>query len=136
MNAHLAENAARDFAAHSPLWDVGKTSGDCWTRAGFFMLANYDKPDAVLVHAEWLVSGEWTGHAWCEVPATATYDDGSEATIIVVVDGTQPDPGARYVPRDIYFEHVRVRNERRYTFAQMVEHALKHGHDGPWQATP
>ncbi len=54
MNEHIAENAAEVFfaARYSPLWDEGKPSGDCYQRAGFFMLANYDKPDAVLVHAE------------------------------------------------------------------------------------
>ena len=127
---------AAKFAEHSPLWDEGKTSGDCFQRAAYFMLANNDKePQPTLVHAQVRESttGEWIDHAWCEIPAEATYEDGSEGPIVIVVDGTQPDPNARFIPREIHVEKVVRRDRREFTFEQMVEMARRFAHDGPWR---
>lgn len=126
---------ARKFEEHSPLWDEGKVSGDCFERAGFFMMANSDRePIPILVHAEvrHTETGEWIDHAWCEIMGEGTFEDGSTGPVVIVVDGTQPDPNARFIPKETHAELVAIRNRREYTFAQLVANAFRYGTDGPW----
>jgi hypothetical protein len=114
--------------------------GDCFQRAGLEMMLSSENPEMRLVHAEvpsTYEPGRWVTHAWCEMPATFGMKDDEtgrewEEPGVVVVDMTQPDPKARIVPREIYYEKCSPRNLKRYTLNEMIERALRHGHDGPW----
>ena len=114
--------------------------GDCYSRAAHEMFRSRDNPDIRLVHAEVESSyepGEWVGHAWVELPATFEYEDEEtgerhEGPGFIVVDTCQPDPKAEITPRDYYYEQTKPRNIKRYTFAQMIQNALRFRHDGPW----
>jgi hypothetical protein len=75
-------------------------------------------------------------HAWCEMPAIATYEDGSEGPITVAVDHTQIDKRARYVPADHLYEKTGARDLKRFTWAEACVLALAAGHDGPWECSP
>ena len=95
-------------------------------------------PDARLVHG--LVVNSFTGklteHAWCEVPATATYEDGSTGPITVAIDYTQVDARARIIPAETLYEKTGVQQLQRFTFAEAIRHAAEAGHDGPWSCSP
>lgn len=113
--------------------------GDCFQRAGYEMIRNAHNPDVRLVHAQVPDSynpGRWVEHAWVELPGWMTWTDdrGAEfkSAVEVCVDTAQPYKNARILPRDLYYQACTPRNIRRYTYGQMLEHALRHAHDGPW----
>ena len=110
------------------------TRKDCFSVA---LLALYtsDNPAARLVHG-WVTSsfdGEAIQHAWCEMPAIGTYEDGSQGPITVAIDHTQLDPRARLVPAEWLYEQTGARDLKRYTLAAAIAQAFKAGHDGPWE---
>jgi hypothetical protein len=120
----------------------GEVYRDCYTCAGMFMMVNFDNP-AILCHGEVINNadqerlGELCQHAWVEIPAEATMvdeDTGREWTepITVVVDKTQPQKAAWFMPAQIFYKLTGARNVKRYDFRAMMENALRHGTDGPW----
>jgi ribosomal protein L37AE/L43A len=114
--------------------DLFLTRRDCWTLA-LLTLTDCKLPAARLVHG--VVTSSFTGkpilHAWCEMPATATYEDGSEGPITVVVDHTQIDPRAVIIPADRFVELTGARAAKRFTLDEAIAQALLFGHDGPWE---
>jgi hypothetical protein len=110
------------------------TRKDCWTLA-LLALADSGNPDWRLVHG-WITStftGEPIQHAWCEAPAVATYEDGSQGPVTVAVDHTQVDERARIYPAELMYEKTSARDMQRFTLTEAIRNALAAGHDGPWQ---
>jgi len=117
----------------SNISDLRLTRKDCFTLA-LFTLVDSDNPGCRLVQG-WVtstVTGESIQHAWCEMPATGTYEDSSEGPIIVVIDYTQPDEHARIIPAELFYEKTGAHNVKRYTLAEAFSRASAVGHDGPW----
>jgi hypothetical protein len=111
------------------------TRRDCFSVALLTLIEHCGHPGARLVHG-W-VSHSFAGepciqHAWVETPARATYEDGSEGEITVVVDYTQPDPRARILPAEVFYLQTQARDCRRFDKAAAVRNALTHRVDGPW----
>lgn len=113
------------------------TRKDCFTLA-LLTLADCKIPEARLVHG--LVTNTFTGetiqHAWCEVPAIATFDDGSKGPITVCIDHTQIDERARICPAEMIYEKTGAHDLKRFTFTEAIALAAKAGHDGPWDCSP
>lgn len=112
----------------------GEPLRECFKCAALFMLVNQDKPQAVLCHGEvefTLEPGTWDWHAWVELPAEATYDDGSKGPITVVIDKTQERP-SWVLPAEFFYEKTKARNVKRYTFAEMLKRCIRYRTDGPW----
>ena len=120
--------------------DLPPWPGDCFRRAAKVMIDSQDNRHIRLIHGEIpdsYVPGRRVVHAWCELPGTGDYVDERtgrkfKRPIIVCVDMTQPDEKARMLPQEIYYKHTRPKNVKRYTFAQMMERTVRHGHEGPW----
>lgn len=115
--------------------DLYLTREDCFTLA-LLELTDNGNPDSRLVHA-WVVNtftGKNIEHAWVETPAKATYEDGSEGPITVVVDLTQIDERSRILPADLLYEKIGARDMKRFALADAMAHAAAAGHDGPWDA--
>jgi hypothetical protein len=113
--------------------DLKLTRKDCFTLA-LLTLTTSENQDCRLVHG-WVTSsftGESIQHAWCEMPAIATYDDGSEGPIIVAIDLTQVDVRARVIPAEMLYEKIKAHDLKRFTKAEAVALAIATGHDGPW----
>jgi len=117
--------------------DLYLTRKDCFTLA-MLTLADSGNRDCRLVHG--IVTSSFTGeaiqHAWCEMPAIGTYEDGSGCPITMAIDLTQLDERARIVPADLLYEKTRARNLKRFTLAEAIAQALTAGRDGPWACSP
>jgi hypothetical protein len=117
------------------LTKVHLTHRDCFSLAALTLLDSPDNPDARLVHG-WIRGsfgvGEHIEHAWCEFPATATYEDGSTGPIITVVDYTQIDGRAIILPAPDLYRAWQVRDIRRFTREEAIANAKRYGRDGPW----
>lgn len=115
--------------------DLYLTRKDCFTLA-LLALTEAKNPEARLVHGLVVSSftGKLTEHAWVEMPAIATYEDGSKAPITVAWDLTQIDERARIYPADLMYEKTGARDLKRFTLAEAMAHAAAAGHDGPWDA--
>lgn len=126
----LRNEQVKDFAH---ITDLYLTRKDCWTLA-LLTLFDCKIPEARLVHCRVFNSfnGELIEHAMVEMPASATYEDGSEGPVTVVVDLTQPDPNARILPADFRYEQGGARDFKRFTLAEAMAYAKAAGHDGPW----
>lgn len=112
------------------------TRRDCFSLALCTLMFHcQDIPEARLVHA-WVSdsfnAGRLIEHAWVEVPATATYTDGSEAEITVIVDYSQIDPRAHIRPAQEIHALLSVQDEQRFTRKEALANVLRYGHDGPW----
>jgi hypothetical protein len=119
-----------DFAHITKLYLTRK---DCYTLA-LLALTDSGDPQARLVHG-WCMNsftGKLSEHAWVEMPATATYEDGSEGPITVAVDYTQINERTRIVPAHLLYEAVQPRDCKRFTLAEAMAHAAAKGDDGPW----
>lgn len=114
------------------------TRKDCFTLALLALTEGRNTPEARLVHGLVINSftGKLTEHAWCEIPGTATYDDGTEGPITVAVDYTQIDERARFIPADLLYEKIGARDMKRFTFTEAILYAAAAGHDGPWTCSP
>lgn len=116
------------------------TRRDCFSLAALSLLKyGPENPEARLVHG--FTRDSWTGrpvqHAWCELPAIATYEDGSSGPIVVVHDLTQLDERCRLMPLEQYYRTAGVAEApRHYTRAELITKAIQHGHDGPWDLSP
>jgi hypothetical protein len=114
------------------------TRKDCFTLALLTLTEFRENADARLVHG--LVTSSFTGetiqHAWCEVPAMATYEDDSEGQITVAIDHTQIDERARIIPADHLYGQTGAHDLKRFTLAEAAAHALAAGYDGPWECSP
>jgi hypothetical protein len=128
----LRRERVTDFAHITNMY---LTRRDCMSLALLTLTDHRDNPEARLVHG-WVrnsFTGELTEHAWCEMPAIATYEDGSEGPITVMVDYTQVDERARIMPVEFGYEKMGgVSYISRYTFVEALVLAAKAGHDGPW----
>lgn len=115
------------------------TRRDCFSLAILTLLESSDNSEARLVHG-WVRDsfnpGRYVEHAWCEFPAVATYSDGTEAPITVVVDYSQLDENARIWPREEIYKAMGVRDCKYFTHAEAVALALRFGCDGPWKEEP
>lgn len=111
------------------------TRRDCFSLAVLTLLDSPDNPDARLVHG-WIRSsfdaGQHVEHAWCEFPATATYEDGSTGPIVAVVDYSQIDERALILPAADLYRAWEARDIRRFTREEAIACGLRYGHDGPW----
>lgn len=111
------------------------TRRDCFSLAALTLMDSPNCPQARLVHG-WVRgsfgAGEHIEHAWCEFPAEATYSDGSTGPVLVVVDHAQLDERAVVIPAEDLYAVWQARDLRRFTRAEMIAAALRHGHDGPW----
>jgi len=120
----------------------GITRKECFSLAVLSIFYDWRKhPEARVCHA-WVSDsfspGEYVLHAWCEAQAVATYDNGSQEQIVIVHDYTQIDPGARFHPRDLFYQLLGIDANKvhRYSREDAFAMVLKNGTDGPWEDIP
>lgn len=103
------------------------TLGDCFAAAALEVILNHDThPEATMVTG--FVPNSYQGaervhHAWCELLGTVTYEvngEQIEKEEMIMVDNTQPDPNARFIPAGLFYEQVKPTDVRRYTYDEMM----------------
>jgi len=136
-SCHTFAESLRDqpVTTFARLTKMHLTHRDCFSLAILTLFDSPNNPDARLVHG-WipgsLGSGEYIEHAWCEFPGTATYEDGSTGPIVIVVDYTQLDERAVFLPAPDLYRVWQARDVRRFTRDEAIVNALRYGRDGPW----
>jgi len=121
------------------LTPIPLTRRDCFSLALLTLLDATPGPvdEARLVHG-WVRDSWHEGdsilHAWCEFPGIGTLEDGSEVPLVVLVDHTQLDARARFIPREFAYEAMGVDETRlrRFTLKEALVNAMSYGCDGPW----
>lgn len=133
---HTFAEALRDVPVteFAHLTNIHLTHRNCFSLAALTLFDSPNNPDARLVHGRILSSfaGEHVEHAWCEFPATATYEDGSTGPIIAVVDYSQLDKRAVFLPAPDLYRVWQARDIRRFTRDEAIANAVRYGNDGPW----
>jgi hypothetical protein len=78
---------------------------------------------------------EWIGHAWVEIPTAhiECEDRVFEATFALVFDPSQPDPGARLLPRDVFMARTEARDVRLFTLDEALVFVQENRHRKLWE---
>ncbi len=115
------------------------TKRDAFSLAALTLFESAHNPHARLVHGIARNSfnpGEYVQHAWCEFPATVTYDNGMRGPSAVVCDYSQPDERMYFILRDQFYTQMGVRDTKRFTRDEMIARAKAGLNDGPWVDSP